>query len=301
MATSEQKPQEQKPLEFKIPNLEGVEKPIKNVVFRVSRFDPDKDSKPYYKDYEVPVYRFTTVLDGLIYIKYNLDPTLAVRYSCRMGVCGSCAMVVNGRERLACKTNVLSLNSSIVTVRPLNNLPLIRDIVTDLRPFLEKHRKVMPYIIRDDIEAHQDREFLQSPAELDEYMMLTDCIKCGLCYSACPTTATDELFLGPQALAQAYRYTVDTRDAGAKQRFEIVDSPHGVWRCHFAGACSAACPKGVDPAFAIQQLKKLILYRRGAMEKRKPAPESDKVREGISVEEVVKNIPKEWPSPPAPK
>ncbi len=271
--------------------LEGVEKPVKTVMFRVFRFNPEKDEKPYYKDYEVPIYRFTTVLDALLYIKYNLDPTLSVRYSCRMGVCGSCGMIINGKERLACKTIVLSLNSNIVTVRPLNNLPVVRDLITDFTPFFDKHKQVKPYIIRDDVEAHYDREFIQSMDELMEFMMITNCIKCGLCYSACPTTATDELFLGPQALAQAYRYTIDTRDSGAKERFEAVDTNHGVWRCHFAGACSAVCPKGVDPAFAIQQLKKLLLYRRKKMEKRAPAHESNKPRELLKKVE----YPEGWP------
>lgn len=256
-----------------------LSKPLGEVTLRVFRFSPDKDRRPYYKDYRVPVYRFTTVLDALLYIKYNVDPTLSVRYSCRMGVCGSCGMIINNLERLACSTTIASLGTGVVTVRPLNSLPVLKDLVCDFKGFFDKHRRVKPYVIRDDLEENVDREFLQWDEEMVEYVMFSDCIKCGLCYSACPTTATDELFLGPQALAQAYRYIADTRDAGALERLEAVDTPHGVWRCHFAGTCSYVCPKGVDPALAIQRLKSLLLFRRGRYLKRKPARESDKPRE----------------------
>jgi succinate dehydrogenase / fumarate reductase iron-sulfur subunit len=277
-------------------SVAGLDQPLKTVTFRVFRYDPERDTRPRFREYRLPVYRFTTVLDGLLDIKFELDPTLAVRYSCRMGSCGSCGMVVNGKEMLACKTIVLDLNSDVVTVMPLNNMRLVRDLVVDFDDFFAKHRAVKPYLIREDLEAHNDREFLQRPEELLDITMFANCIKCGLCYSACPTTATDRLFLGPQALATAYRYLADSRDAGARLRLEAIDGEHGLWRCHFAGTCSYVCPKGVDPAFAIQQLKAALLFRSRHYIRRRPAPESSKPREVLR--ELALPPPDEWPSTP---
>lgn len=230
--------------------------------FRITRYDPDRDKKPYFKTYEVPCKEGWTVLDALYYIKENLDSTLAFRASCRMGVCGSCGMVINGKPRLACQTQVKDLGTDTITVKPLPNYLHLRDLVADLEPLLEKHASIKPYIIRDEeFERATHMESIQSPEELEMYLQFSYCIKCGMCLAACPTVASDEEFIGPQALTAAYRYSVDTRDMGLKERLKVLDQTHGVWRCHFAGACTDVCPKGVDPALGVQLLKHLILSK----------------------------------------
>ncbi|MFQ6090058.1 MAG: succinate dehydrogenase/fumarate reductase iron-sulfur subunit [Candidatus Bipolaricaulia bacterium] len=246
--------------------------PVKTVTFKVLRYDPDRDRRPRYQSYEVPVPKGMTVLDGLIYIKNNLDGSLAYRASCRMGICGSCGMFINRKPRLSCQVQVLELDSDVIEVKPLPNYPNIKDLVPDLEPMFDKHQQIKPFLIRQDKKEQEDPsgEYLQSPEELEDYLQLSYCIKCGLCLSACPTVATDPLFLGPQALPQAYRYSVDSRDEGFAERLAVIDSAQSCWRCHFAGACTESCPKGVDPALAIQLLKrKIIAYNLGFGRKRK--------------------------------
>ncbi|MFQ6116800.1 MAG: succinate dehydrogenase/fumarate reductase iron-sulfur subunit [Candidatus Bipolaricaulia bacterium] len=248
---------------------------MRTVVFKVTRYDPEVGGRARRQSYEVPVARGMTVLDALIWIKNNLDGTLSYRASCRMGVCGSCGMFINRKPRLACQTQVSELNSTIVEVAPLPNYANIKDLVPDLEPLFEKHQAIKPYLIREDKKEQENPigEYLQSPEELEDYLQLSYCIKCGLCLSACPTVATDPAFLGPQALAQGYRYSADSRDEGFAERISVIDSDQGCWRCHFAGACTEACPKGVDPARAIQFLKrKVIAYNLGFGRRRKGAP-----------------------------
>jgi succinate dehydrogenase / fumarate reductase iron-sulfur subunit len=230
-----------------------------SVVLRVYRANNANGSCPRYDTFDVPIQRWTTVLDALLYAKAYKDTSIAIRYSCRMASCGSCGMKINGRPRLACYTNVTELESDVVSCEPLPNFALIRDLVTDFSQFFRHHKSVRPYIINQnaDIRASEDLpEFIQSPLDVDEYLQFSYCIKCGLCYSACPTVATDTKFLGPQALAQAYRYSADTRDNGSREDMKNIDDKHGIWRCHFAGSCSNVCPKGVDPALGIQLLRR---------------------------------------------
>lgn len=233
----------------------------RTIAFHIRRYTPEKDRKPCVVAYEVPVRKGMTVLEGLHYIKENLDPSLAWRYSCRMGVCGSCGMLLNGMPMLACNTQILDIAATALTLGPLPNFEIIRDLVPDLTPMLEKHRSLMPYIRRED-EAeinNPEGEFYQSPEELEAYLQFSFCIKCGCCMAACPTLATDLRYLGPMPLAQAYRYNNDTRDGSARERSEVAGSSHGAFRCHYAGECSRACPKGVDPAKAIQHLKRQLV------------------------------------------
>ena len=234
------------------------------VVFDCCATIRKKDAKPYRQEFTVTVTKGMTVLDGLVWIKENLDPTLSWRSSCRMGVCGSCGMFINGLPRLACANQVAHLHSDRVTIKPLPNFDIIKDLVPDLEAFFTRHRSVKPYLIRRAVEEQNQptSEYFQSPKELVHYIQFAYCIKCGLCLSACPTVATDDRYLGPQALAQAWRYTADARDEGRKEREQEVYSSHGVFRCHFAGACSEVCPKGVDPAFAIQLLKQDMFRRK---------------------------------------
>lgn len=257
--------------------------------FKVLRFDPDKDKEPYFKEYKFKPQKGMTILDGLMYIKENMDSSLSYRKSCRMGVCGSCAMFVNEKPVLACQTQISELQSSIIEVRPLPNYPIIRDVVPDLTPLFEKHENIKPYIIRKDTEEmnNPSGEYLQTPSQLDEYIQFSYCIKCGCCVSACPTSATYNKYLGPQALAQSYRYIIDSRDDGFKERQDVIDTPHGLWKCHFPGACSDACPKGVDPAFAIQLLKREVVFREHKLIKgHKPAPLETKPTEGMAQKDI---------------
>ena len=230
------------------------------VIYKIQRYDPEGVGKPFFQEFTVRPRRGMTVLDGLLYIKENLDSTLVFRTSCRMGICGSCGMLVNKYPHLACHTQIEEFHSKTITVQPLPNSPIIKDLVVDLMPMFNRHRSVKPFIIRHDKEqmANPTTEYKQLPDEVEAFEQFSYCIKCGLCIAACPTSASDALFLGPQALAQCYRYCADSRDAGAKDRFAMAESSHGAWRCHLAGACSEACPKGVDPALAIQLLKRTL-------------------------------------------
>jgi len=248
---------------------------VRQIRFKIQKYNPEDGAAPHMDEFVVPTSHGMTILDGLFYIRDNLDSTLAVRSSCRMAICGSCAMLVNSFPHLACHTQIEELKANTVQIKPLPNFPIIKDLVVDLTPLFEKHTAIKPYLIRSDVAEMENptAEFLQTPGELEVYLQFSYCIKCGSCLAACPTVATDRLFPGPQALAQCYRYCGDSRDDGAKERFATVDRDHGMWRCHLAGACSEACPKGVDPALAIQLLKRLRVSRAlGLGRKRRPTP-----------------------------
>jgi succinate dehydrogenase / fumarate reductase iron-sulfur subunit len=243
----------------------------------VNGFDPDSESfKP--RRHEVDATGFTTVLDALINIKETMDNALSVRYSCRMGICGSCAMVINGKPMLACETKVLDElgKKGEVAVEPMRGHPILRGLVTDFDDFFAKHRSLEPWLIRSDMgeKFSTDNAFALTDAERDAFIPFAECIKCGLCVDACPVANTNKKFKGPQALAQAYRYFADARDQGGAHRLEIADTLEGAWGCEFAGSCSKVCPKGVDPAFAIQLLKSSIaMHGMGLDRKKKPTAE----------------------------
>ena len=234
----------------------------KSVVLRVFRANEISRDQIRYDTFEVPTQRWTTVLDALLYVKAYKDHSIGIRYSCRMASCGSCGMMINGIPRLACYTKVTELEDDVIKCEPLSNFPHVRDLVTDFSEFFKHHKDIRPYILNQDADLNGSKklsEFIQSPGDLDRYLHFSYCIKCGLCYSACPTAATDTKFLGPQALAQVYRYSADTRDNGSHERNAIIDDKHGIWRCHFAGSCSSVCPKGVDPALGIQLLRSHLM------------------------------------------
>jgi len=231
-----------------------------SITLRIARYNPKHDDASGFMEFTVPYEKWTTVLEAILEVKQHFDHSVAVRYSCRQATCGSCGMIINGKPRLACFTKISELNSNVVTVEPMNNFPIIRDLAVKFERLFDTHHKIKPYLIRDDTELESDaKEFLQSPEELEQYIQFSNCIKCGLCNSACPTMATDSSFVGPQALAQAYRYVADSRDKGKDSRLKIIDESHGIWRCHFAGSCSQVCPKGVDPAMGIQLLRGYLL------------------------------------------
>jgi succinate dehydrogenase / fumarate reductase iron-sulfur subunit len=244
-----------------IEKIETVEKKHKNekhqrekehqkssVSIKIYRANRRAGESPHYDRIEVPVQRWTTVLDALLYAKAYKDPSIGIRYSCRMASCGSCGMKINGIPRLACYTKVSELQGSEITVEPLANFPHIRDLVTDFSQFFAHHRKMEPYIQNEHADMQEKNkltEFMQTPEDVDKFLQFSYCIKCGLCYSACPTVATDTQFPGPQALSQAYRYFVDNRDTTPKERLDLVDNRHGIWRCHFAGSAAERTSSGV--------------------------------------------------------
>ena len=234
---------------------------IKEVTYRVRRFDPNRDTEPHWETYTIPYRKGMTVLDGLWEIKETHAPGLVWRSSCRMGVCGSCGMLVNGRPRLACNTQVSELDSTTIAVGPLPNFAIMRDLVPDLAPMFETHRAMQPFVLRQDTEEQESPtgEFWQSHEELESYLQFAFCIKCGCCMAACPTYATDPVYSGPMPLAQGHRYNTDSRDSGFATRKEVLSGERGPWRCHFAGECSRVCPKGVDPAKAIQLMKRELV------------------------------------------
>ncbi len=225
------------------------------IQFDIYRYRPDWDA-PGYQTYEVPYHDDWVVLDALNYVKDQIDGSLSYRWSCRMGVCGSCGMQINGEPTLTCATFLTDLYPGPVKVEPLQNFPVERDLVVDLTSFLEKLAHVSPYIVRnEDDENDLTSEYSQTPAELERYKQFSMCINCMLCYAACPVVGRVDDFLGPAALALAQRYNLDSRDQGKNQRQDVIFQNEGVWECTFVGECSAVCPKHVDPAGAIQQAK----------------------------------------------
>jgi fumarate reductase iron-sulfur subunit len=224
------------------------------IELRVKRYHPENDQEPSFESYEVPLRKEWVILDALNYIKDHLDGSLTFRWSCRMGVCGSCGMDVNGVPKLACATFLTNCSPGPVRVEPLKNFPILRDLVVDISDFLVKLAGAKPWIIRK-VEKPLEEEYLQTPEQVDAYKQFSMCINCMLCYAACPVYGLDPLFSGPAAIALAQRYNMDSRDQGAGIRMDILSQHEGIWGCTFVGECTKVCPKHVDPAGAIQQYK----------------------------------------------
>lgn len=232
------------------------------VVFRIRRYLPESGKAPFIQEYRFPYRDDMVVLDGLNHIKDTLDPSLTYRWSCRMGICGSCGMDVNGTPRLTCGTFIKDvIRGGAVTVEPLTGFDRIKDLVVDLDVFMEHLLTVKPWIIREKDMPLADGEYEQYPEELEAFRQQSLCINCTLCYAACPVFQGTDHFIGPAALALALRYIRDTRDEGAEERLAALTTRHGIWECTFVGECSVVCPKDVDPAGAIQSLKVLAMVR----------------------------------------
>jgi fumarate reductase iron-sulfur subunit len=226
-----------------------------HITLRVARYRPETESEATFEDFDVPCPRDWVVLDGLNHVKDHLDGTLSYRWSCRMGICGSCGMTVNGEPKLTCATFLADYAPGPVVVEPLRNFPIIRDLIVDLGDFMRKLVRVKPWIVREAEKPLSEGEYLQTPQELDDYKQYSMCINCMLCYAACPIYGLDPHFIGPAALALAQRYNMDGRDEGAAERLELLSEHEGIWACTFVGECSKVCPKNVDPAGAIQRYK----------------------------------------------
>jgi fumarate reductase iron-sulfur subunit len=221
----------------------------------VARYRPEEEAEPTFETFEVPCRKDWVVLDALNYIKDRLDGTLSYRWSCRMGVCGSCGMMVNGEPKLTCATFLTHYLPGPVRVEPLRYFPVVRDLVIEMTDFVVKLQSVKPWLIRADEKPLSEGEYLQTPEQLDNYKQFSMCINCLLCYAACPVYGLDQHFIGPAAIALAQRYNQDSRDQGASERLSILSQHEGIWGCTFVGECTKACPKHVDPAGAIQQYK----------------------------------------------
>ena len=226
-----------------------------NITLELMRYRPEEESEPVAHQYEVPYRKDWVILDGLNHIKDQLDGTVTYRWSCRMGICGSCGMTVNGEPKLACATFLADYAPGPVRVGPLRNFPVIRDLVVELGDFMRKLSSVKPWIVRKEDTPLSDGEYRQTPQELDRFKQYSMCINCLLCYSACPVYGLDPKFLGPAAIALAQRYNLDSRDQGRRERLELLSQEEGIWGCTFVGECTKVCPKHVDPAGAIQRYK----------------------------------------------
>lgn len=225
------------------------------ITLQVLRYRPDREDAPYLQDFEVPWRTETSVLDALTWVKDNLEPSLTFRWSCRMAICGSCGFMLNGEPKLGCESFVRHYAPGPLRIEPLANHAVERDLVVDLEPFMASLRAVQPYVISDDRHPVPEPGNRQTPEQMVAYHQYSQCINCMLCYAACPQVGLATDFLGPAAVTLAVRYNKDSRDHGADSRLPILDNEGGIWPCTFVGACSTVCPKGVDPAAAIQQAK----------------------------------------------
>jgi len=225
------------------------------ITLEVTRYRPGHDTEPRTESFSVPYRKDWVVLDALNHIKDRVDGSLTYRWSCRMGVCGSCGMMVNGVPKLTCSAFLRDYHPGPVLVEPLANFPVIRDLVVDLDDFMEKLRRVKPWLIRETEKPVSEGEYRQTPAQLEAFKQFSMCINCMLCYAACPVYGLAPAFVGPAAIALAHRYNMDSRDEGYKFRESVLNDSVGVWDCTFVGECSVVCPKHVDPAAAIQRSK----------------------------------------------
>jgi fumarate reductase iron-sulfur subunit len=208
----------------------------KTILIEVLRYRPEQDAAPVAQSYHIPFTDDMSVLQGLQYIKDHVDGTLSFRWSCRMAICGSCGMMIDGKPRLSCKTFLRDFHPDGVRVEALNHFPIERDLVAGVDDFMVKLERIKPYIIPKEPRSLEQGEYLQTPHQLEQYEQFSSCINCMLCYAA-------------------YRYNADSRDGGREQRMDLVNAEEGVWSCTAVGYCSEVCPKGVDPANAVNQNK----------------------------------------------
>jgi len=239
-----------------------------SVPFDVYRFQPGKDAAPRYQRYTLELSPHTPVLTALLRIRDEVDPTLGLRYSCRSAICGSCAMQINSKSRLACETQVgpeLARHGRIV-VEPMRNQPVLRDLVVDQNPFWREYRKIEPHLKLDPRRPMPEGKVNpMTPAQVDRFQETPRCIACAACYSACPAVEADTAFPGPMALAKLYRFVVDPRDQQTQDRLVRIQT-EGLWVCLRCHLCTEACPKHVRPSERIRDLKELAVAAQGGTE-----------------------------------
>lgn len=228
------------------------------VKLKIFRYQPEVDRQARYDTFDLDVDPNDRVLDLLEMVRNYHDSTLAYRRSCAHGVCGSDAMRVNGRNRLACKLLVKDLNAAEITVEPILGLKVIKDLVVDMEPFFAQYRAVIPYLINDDPLPADGKERLQSPEERERFDDTTKCILCAACTTSCPSFWSNGKYVGPAAIVNAHRFIYDSRDQGAQQRLEILNEPDGVWRCRTIFNCTEACPRDIKVTQAIAEVKRSL-------------------------------------------
>ena len=227
----------------------------------IRRFDPEVDLEPRWESFDVVMGGTDRVLDALHKIKWEQDASLTFRRSCAHGVCGSDAMRINGRNRLACKTLLKDLDlSKPISIEAIKGLPLEKDLIVNMDPFFESFKAVQPFLIAS---SKPEKERLQSPAERARFDDTTKCIMCAACTTSCPVYWTNDSYFGPQAIVAAHRFIFDSRDDGADERLEILNDKEGVWRCRTTFNCTDACPRGIQVTKAIQEVKRALIFRRG--------------------------------------
>jgi len=237
------------------------EAPIQSflVTFNIRRFDPEVDAEPRWVDYDVEMYPTERVLDALHKIKWEQDGSLTFRRSCAHGICGSDAMRINGRNRLACKTLIKDLDiSKPIYVEAIKGLPLEKDLVVDMDPFLDAYKAVQPFLVSHS-KPETGKERLQSPEDRARFDDTTKCILCAACTSSCPVFWTDGQYFGPAAIVNAHRFIFDSRDDAADVRLDILNDKEGVWRCRTTFNCTEACPRGIQVTQAIAEVKQAVL------------------------------------------
>ncbi len=231
--------------------------------FHIYRWDPDSGGNPRLDTYEIDLDDCgPMVLDAINKIKNEVDPTLTYRRSCREGICGSCAMMIDGKNGLACTTPIRDLKGDI-SIYPLPHMPVVKDLVPDMTNFYAQYASIKPWL-RSDSEAPENTERLQSHDEREKLDGLYECILCACCSTSCPSYWWNgDRYLGPAILLQAYRWLVDSRDDDADGRLAQMEDAYSLYRCHTILNCTAACPKGLNPARAIAETKKMLLARKG--------------------------------------
>lgn len=231
------------------------------VTLRIQRYNPEKDSEPYYQDFTLEVQDDRErILDLLNQVKWNFDGTLTFRRSCAHGVCGSDGIRINGRNRLACSVLLRDVNyKKPIVIEPLPAMPIIKDLVVDMSDFYKKYEAVKPYLINNSPPPEHER--LQKNEDAEKLFEAAKCILCACCTTSCPSTWSNNNYIGPAALLKAYRFAFDTRDEAANERLDIVDNPDGLWRCHTIFNCVEACPKEINITWHISQLKKAAVER----------------------------------------
>ena len=235
--------------------------PTFTVTLKISRYNPEVDSEPHWETYQVTSHATDRVLDALHQIKWEQDGSLSFRRSCAHGVCGSDAMRINGKNRLACKTLIKDVNpDKPITVEPIKGLPVEKDLIVDMEPFFDAYREVMPFLITTGNEPTRER--IQSQKDRDRFDDTTKCILCAACTTSCPVFWNDGQYFGPAAIVNAHRFIFDSRDEGGSQRLEILNDKEGVWRCRTTFNCTDACPRGIQVTQAIQEVKRALLTSR---------------------------------------
>ncbi|CAM5309892.1 MULTISPECIES: succinate dehydrogenase iron-sulfur subunit [Streptomyces] len=239
-----------------------ADSPYITVTFRIRRFNPEVAAEATWEDFQLEIDPKERVLDGLHKIKWDVDGTLTFRRSCAHGICGSDAMRINGKNRLACKTLIKDINpEKPITVEPIKGLTVLKDLVVDMEPFFQAYRDVMPFLVTKDTNE-PTRERLQSAEDRERFDDTTKCILCAACTSSCPVFWNDGQYFGPAAIVNAHRFIFDSRDEAGEQRLEILNDRDGVWRCRTTFNCTDACPRGIEVTKAIQEVKRALITRR---------------------------------------